>query len=73
MLEPDPGADYAPGARLPVRPAGAITAEADRSSAAQTSIGIDEPGVQVVIGVSTAAVDAAVGKIGKSRSNIQNN
>ena len=50
-----------------------ITAEVGRSSAAQNSIAIDEPGVQVVIGVSTAAVDAAVGKIGKSRSNIQNN
>jgi hypothetical protein len=36
-------------------------------------IAIDEPGVQLVIGVSAAAVDAAGAKISKTRSNIQNN
>ena len=50
-----------------------ITAELGRSGAGQNSIAIDEPGVQAVIGTSAAAVDAAVAKIGKSRSNIQNN
>jgi len=50
-----------------------ITAEVGRSGAGQNSIAIDEPGVQAVIGASAAAVDAAVAKIGKSRSNIQNN
>ena len=50
-----------------------ITAEVGRSAAAQNSIAIDEPGVHVVIGVDSAAVEAAVARIGKSRSNIQNN
>jgi hypothetical protein len=36
-------------------------------------IAIDEPGVQLVIGVSAAAVDAASAKVTKTRSNIQNN
>jgi len=36
-------------------------------------IAIDEPGVQLVIGVTADAVDAAAAKITKSRSNIQNN
>jgi hypothetical protein len=50
-----------------------ITKEWGRSAAPTNSIAIDEPGVQVVIGVDAAAVDAAVARIGKSRSNIQNN
>lgn len=50
-----------------------ITAELGRTAAGQNSIAIDEPGVHVVIGTSSAAVDAAVAKITKSRSNIQNN
>jgi hypothetical protein len=36
-------------------------------------IAIDEPGVQLVIGVAADAVDAAAAKITKTRSNIQNN
>ena len=50
-----------------------ITAELGRSSAAPNNIAIDEAGVHLVIGVDTAAVDAAVAKITKTRSNIQNN
>jgi hypothetical protein len=50
-----------------------ITMELGRASAAQNTLAIDEPGVQVAIGVDGAAVEAAVAKIGKSRSNIQNN
>jgi len=67
----DPATGQASGKRMhkPLT----LTMELGRSAAAQNTIAIDEPGVQVVIGVSTAAVDAAVAKIGKSRSNIQNN
>ena len=36
-------------------------------------IAIDEPGVQLVIGSSAAAVDTAAAKVTKTRSNIQNN
>jgi len=50
-----------------------ITAEVGRSAAAQNMIAIDEPGVQVAIGINAAATDAAVAKITKTRSNIQNN
>jgi len=50
-----------------------ITMELGRGSAPANTIAIDEPGVQLVIGTSSAAVDAATTKIGKSRSNIQNN
>jgi hypothetical protein len=50
-----------------------ITMELGRGSAPANTIAIDEPGVQVVIGTSSTAVDAAAAKIGKSRSNIQNN
>jgi hypothetical protein len=56
-----------------------LTMELGRSAAPAggtappNSIAIDEPGVQVVIGVDAASVDNAVAKIGKSRSNIQNN
>ena len=55
-----------------------ITMELGRSAApagatAANEIAIDEPGVQLAIGVSPAAVDAALMKITKSRSNIQNN
>jgi hypothetical protein len=42
------------------------------AAAPTNSIAIGEPGV-VVIGTDAAAVDGAVAKIGKSRSNIQNN
>jgi hypothetical protein len=49
------------------------SAAATSSTAPSNGIAIDEPGVQVVIGVDAAAVDAAVAKITKSRSNIQNN
>jgi hypothetical protein len=55
-----------------------LTMELGRSvtpsgTAPPNEIAIDEPGVQVAIGTTPAAVDAAVAKIGKSRSNIQNN
>lgn len=50
-----------------------ITKEWGRSAAPTNNLSIDEPGAQVVIGVDAAAVDAAVAKITKSRSNIQNN
>ncbi|MEO8306667.1 MAG: hypothetical protein ABI616_01335 [Pseudomonadota bacterium] len=50
-----------------------ITMELGRNAAPANSIAIDEPGVQIAIGVDAAAVDAAVAKITKSRSNIQNN
>lgn len=50
-----------------------ITKELGRTAAAPDTIAIDEAGAQLVIGVSSAAVDAATAKIGKSRSNIQNN
>ena len=55
-----------------------LTMELGRSAAPagaapSNSIAIDEPGVQVVIGVDAPSVDAAVARIGKSRSNIQNN
>jgi hypothetical protein len=36
-------------------------------------IAIDEPGVQLVIGLTAGAVDAAGAKVSKTRSNIQNN
>jgi hypothetical protein len=42
------------------------------SAAPANSIAIGEPGV-VVIGVDAASVDAAVAKVTKTRSNIQNN
>ena len=50
-----------------------ITMELGRTAATANTIAIDEAGAQLVIGVSSASVDAAVAKIGKSRSNIQNN
>ncbi len=50
-----------------------ITKELGRTAATANTIAIDETGAQLVIGVSSAAVDAAAAKIGKSRSNIQNN
>ncbi len=50
-----------------------ITTELGRTAAPPDTISIDAADVQLVIGVSSAAVDAAVAKIGKSRSNIQNN
>ena len=67
----DPSSGMASGKRMhkPIT----ITAEMGRSGMAQNSIAIDEPGVRVAIGVNSAAVDAAVAKISKTRSNIQNN
>jgi hypothetical protein len=50
-----------------------ITMELGRTAAAANTIAIDAAGTRLVIGVNSAAVDAAVAKIGKSRSNIQNN
>jgi hypothetical protein len=50
-----------------------ITMQLGRSAPPQNTITLDETGVHLVIGVSPQAVDAAVAKIGKSRSNIQNN
>jgi hypothetical protein len=54
-----------------------LTMELGRSVAPATApaneIAIDEPGVQVAIGVTAEAVDAAVAKAAKTRSNIQNN
>jgi hypothetical protein len=55
-----------------------ITMELGRSvgaagAPAANEIAIDEAGVHVAIGVSPEAVDAALAKIGKTRSNIQNN
>lgn len=54
----------------------AISKQMTRSAAGvppPNEIAIDEPGVHVAIGVSTQAVDAAVAKATKTRSNIQNN
>jgi hypothetical protein len=50
-----------------------ISMQLGRSAPPKNTIAIDETGVQLAIGVSAEAVDAAVAKIGKSRSNIQNN
>ena len=44
-----------------------------RAAAAPNTVVIDTADVHLVIGLSSAAVDAAAAKIGKSRSNIQNN
>ena len=49
-----------------------ITKEWDRA-ATGNRIAIQEDGTQLAIGTSGAAVEAAQAKIGKSRSNIQNN
>jgi hypothetical protein len=46
---------------------------APTGTAPANEITIDEPGVQVAIGVTPEAVDAAVAKVTKTRSNIQNN
>ncbi len=50
-----------------------ITKELGRGAKPANEIAIDEPGVQLAIGVSADAVDAAAARITKSRSNIQNN
>jgi hypothetical protein len=50
-----------------------ITTEMGATAQSGNSIAIDEPGVQLAIGVTADAVDAAAAKISKSRSNIQNN
>ncbi len=50
-----------------------ITAELDREATPGNQVTIEAAGQQLVIGVSAAAVDAGAAKIGKSRSNIQNN
>jgi hypothetical protein len=50
-----------------------ITKQLDREAVAGNVIAVDAAGIQLVIGVSATAVDAATAKIGKSRSNIQNN
>jgi hypothetical protein len=50
-----------------------ITMELSRGAPPQNTIAIDESGVHLAIGATPEAVDAAVAKIGKSRSNIQNN
>jgi hypothetical protein len=50
-----------------------ITVELSRGAPPQNTITIDESGVYLAIGATPEALDAAVGKIGKSRSNIQNN
>jgi hypothetical protein len=55
-----------------------LTMELGRSvspsgTAPANEIAIDEPGVQVAIGVTAEAVDAAIAKVTKTRSNIQNN
>jgi hypothetical protein len=50
-----------------------ITMELSRGAPPQNTIAIDESGVHLAIGATPEALDAAVGKIGKSRSNIQNN
>jgi hypothetical protein len=55
-----------------------LTMELGRSAAPSgtapdNEIAIDEPGVQVAIGVTAEAVDAAIAKVTKTRSNIQNN
>jgi hypothetical protein len=50
-----------------------ITMQLGRSAPPQNTITIDETGVQLAIGATPQAVDAALVKIGKSRSNIQNN
>jgi hypothetical protein len=50
-----------------------ITAELDREAMPGNQVTVDAAGQQLVIGISAAAVDAGAAKIGKSRSNIQNN
>jgi hypothetical protein len=50
-----------------------ITMEMGAGAKPGSSIAIDEPGVQLAIGVTADAVDAAAAKISKTRSNIQNN
>ena len=53
-----------------------LTKEWGRSAKPTNEIAIDEPGVQLAIGVSADAVDAAAAsaaKVTKTRSNIQNN
>ncbi len=50
-----------------------ISKEWGRGAKPANEFAIDDPGAQLVIGVSAGAVDAAVAKITKSRSNIQNN
>ncbi|MEY2853786.1 MAG: hypothetical protein RL030_918 [Pseudomonadota bacterium] len=50
-----------------------LTMQLGRSAAPTNTIAVDEPGTLVVIGVDAASVDAAVAKITKTRSNIQNN
>jgi hypothetical protein len=67
----DPSTGQASGKRL--HQSIVITQQLDREAVAGNVIAVDAAGVQLVIGVSAAAVDAAVAKIGKSRSNIQNN
>jgi hypothetical protein len=67
----DPATGQSTGKRMhkPI----SITAELSRGAAPQNTIAIDEPGVQVAIGATPDLLDAAVAKITKSRSNIQNN
>jgi hypothetical protein len=50
-----------------------ITMEYGRGVPPQNTITIDEIGAHLAIGLTPEAVNAAVAKIGKSRSNIQNN
>ncbi len=50
-----------------------ITIELSRGAPRQNILTIDESGVTLAIGTTPEAVDTAAAKIGKSRSNIQNN
>jgi hypothetical protein len=66
--------DSASGQASGKRQHGAITIHMEVSRAAPTnSITIEEAGTQLALGTTSAGVEAAQVKIGKSRSNIQNN